>query len=115
MQAFPGIRDLGGDLVLAVAPAPARPRPGGGRFLIIIGLLLAILAGAGVFLLGNFGGGAAIGGGPTQVVVVAAQTIPIRHQIVEGDLTTTKISDNMPTQYGQTSAVANVGTEIRIT
>ncbi len=100
---------------MAVAPAPARPRPGGGRFLIIIGLLLAILAGAGVFLLGNFGGGAAIGGGPTQTVVVAAQTIPIRHQIVEGDLTTTKISGNIPNTYGKTSDVANLISEIQIT
>jgi Flp pilus assembly protein CpaB len=78
-------------------------------------LLLAILAGAGVFLLGNFGGGGAIGGGPSQVVVVAAQTIPIRHQIVEGDLTTTKISGNIPNTYGKTSDVTNLISEIQIT
>src|SRR5207245_10044643 len=103
MQAFPGIRDLGGDLVLAVAPAPARPRPGGGRFLIIIGLLLAILAGAGVFLLGNFGGGGgAIGGGPNETVVVAAQSIPIRHQLTDSALTPPKTSGPSQNRYTKT-------------
>ena len=68
-----------------------------------------------MFLLGNFSGGGSIGGGPTQVVVVAAQTIPIRHQIVEGDLTTTKISGNIPNTYGKTGDVANLVSEIQIT
>src|SRR5207245_10380430 len=108
MQAFPGIRDLGGDLVLAVASAPATPRLGGGRFLIIICLLLAILAGAGVFLLGNFGGGGgAIGGGPNETVVVAAQSITIRHQLTDSDLTTTKISGTL--QNTDTKAVDGKG------
>jgi len=100
---------------LAVAPAAARPRPGGGRFLIIIGLLLAILAGAGVFLIGNFGGGAAIGGGPTQTVIVASQTIPVRHQITDSDLTTAKISGSLPNTYSRTEDVKGLISEIQIT
>jgi Flp pilus assembly protein CpaB len=100
---------------LAVAPAAARPRPGGGRFLIIIGLLLAVLAGGGVFLLGNFGGGGGAIGGSSQIVaVVAAQTIPIRHQITDADLTTTKISGNIPNTYGKTSDVKDLISEIQI-
>ena len=100
---------------MAVAPAAARPRPGGGRFLIIIGLLLAILAGAGVFLLGNFGGGAAIGGGPSQTVIVASQTIPVRHQITDSDLTTAKISGSLPNTYSRTEDVKGLISEIQIT
>ncbi len=101
---------------MAVASAPARPRPGGGRFLIIIGLLLAILAGAGVFLLGNFGGGGgAIGGGPNETVVVAAQSIPIRHQITDADLTTTKISGTLQNTYTKTGDVKGLISEIQIT
>ena len=100
---------------MAVAPAPARPRPGGGRFLIIIGLLLAILAGAGVFLLGNFGGGATIGGGSSQTVIVASQNIPVRHQITDSDLTTAKISGNLPNTYSRTEDVKGLISEIQIT
>lgn len=101
---------------MAVASAPARPRPGGGRFLIIIGLLLAILAGAGVFLLGNFGGGGgAIGGGPSETVVVAAQSIPIRHQLTDADLTTTKISGTLQNTYTRPGDVKGLISEIQIT
>jgi len=101
---------------LAVASAPARPRPGGGRFLIIIGLLLAILAGAGVFLLGNFGGGGgAIGGGPSETVVVAAQSIPVRHQLTDADLTTTKISGTLQNTYTRPGDVKGLISEIQIT
>lgn len=100
---------------MAVASAPARPRPGGGRFLIIIGLLLAILAGAGVFLLGNFGGGGgAIGGGPNETVVVAAQSIPIRHQLTDADLTTTKISGTLQNTYTKPGDVKGLISEIQI-
>jgi len=100
---------------LAVASAPARPRPGGGRFLIIIGLLLAILAGGGVFLLGNFGGGGgAIGGGPNETVVVAAQSIPIRHQMTDADLTTTKISGTLQNTYTKPGDVKGLISEIQI-
>ena len=100
---------------MAVASAPARPRPGGGRFLIIIGLLLAILAGAGVFLLGNIGGGGgAIGGGPNETVVVAAQSIPIRHQMNDADLTTTKISGSLQNTYTRPGDVKGLISEIQI-
>ena len=72
------------------APA-ARPRPGGGRLFIIVGLLIAVLAGAGVFVLGGTlgSGGGGLGGGGNTVVVIAKQNIPLRHQITASDLTTT--------------------------
>ena len=72
------------------APA-ARPRPGGGRLFIIVGLLVALLAGAGVFVLGGTlgGGGGGIGGGGNITVVIAKQNISLRHQITASDLTTT--------------------------
>ncbi|HKV87455.1 MAG TPA: RcpC/CpaB family pilus assembly protein [Candidatus Dormibacteraeota bacterium] len=81
---------------MAVAPAPARPRPGGGRLFIIVGLLLAVLAFAGVFFLGNvLGGGGGVGGGaPTITVVVAKQAIPLRHTLSDSDLDTQKVSGN---------------------
>jgi len=101
---------------LAVAPAPARPRAGGGRFLIIIGLLVAVAAGGGVFLYGTlFGGGG--GGGVLSsgnTVVVAAQAIPVRHQITEADLTTTKVSPALPNTYAQTKDVKGLISELQI-
>jgi Flp pilus assembly protein CpaB len=77
---------------LAVAPAAARPRPGGGRLFIIVGVLLAALAFGGVFLLGNLGGGGAGLGGPSNTVVIAKQQIPLRHQITADDLELAKAS-----------------------
>ena len=77
---------------MAVAPAPARPRPGGGRLFIIVGLLLAVLAFGGVFLLGNTFGGGGGGGGPTTTVVVSKQAIPLRHTITTADLDVAKVS-----------------------
>jgi Flp pilus assembly protein CpaB len=76
---------------LAVAPAAARPRPGGGRLFIIVGLLLAVLAFGGVFLIGGATGGAGLGG-PSNTVVIAKQSIPLRHQITASDLETAKMS-----------------------
>ena len=72
------------------APA-ARPRPGGGRLFIIVGLLVALLAGAGVFVLGGTlgSGGGGLGGGGNITVVIAKQNISLRHQITASDLTTT--------------------------
>jgi len=100
---------------LAVAPsAPARPRPGGGRFLIIIGLLLAVAAGAGVFLLGNFSGGGTIGGGPSITVVVAKQAIPARHQITDADLDTTKVSGSLINTYEKPTDVRGLIAQIQI-
>ena len=100
---------------MAVAPAPARPRAGGGRFLIIIGLLVAVAAGGGVFLYGTLfggGGGGVLSGG--TVVVVAAQAIPVRHQITDADLTTTKISPVLPNTYTQTKDVKGLISELQI-
>jgi Flp pilus assembly protein CpaB len=100
---------------LAVAPAPARPRAGGGRFLIIIGLLVAVAAGGGVFLYGTLfggGGGGVLSGG--TFVVVAAQAIPVRHQITDADLTTTKISPVLPNTYTQTKDVKGLISELFI-
>jgi Flp pilus assembly protein CpaB len=102
---------------LAVAPAAARPRPGGGRLFIIVGLLLALVAFGAVFLLGSLGGGGAIGG-PSNVVVVAKQQIPLRHQITDADLTTAKISlsgdATLSNTYTATKDVLNLISEINI-
>ena len=103
---------------MAVAPAPARPRPGGGRLFIIVGLLLAVLAGAGAFFLGNLGGGASIGGGPTTTVVIAKQAIPLRHTITSEDLDTEKVSGTFTSAnntYVNKSDVVNLIAEIQIT
>jgi Flp pilus assembly protein CpaB len=103
---------------LAVAPAAARPRPGGGRLFIIVGLLLALVAFGAVFLLGNLGGGGAIGG-PTTTVVIAKQAIPLRHQITAADLSTAKISlagneSSLSNIYANTKDVENLIAEINI-
>jgi Flp pilus assembly protein CpaB len=99
------------------APA-ARPRPGGGRLFIIVGLLVALLAGAGVFLLGGtlssgVGGG---GGGGNIVVVVAKQNISLRHQITSADLTTVNGSGSYLSinSYQHTSDVLNKIAEVSI-
>jgi len=102
---------------LAVAPAAARPRPGGGRLFIIIGVILAIAAFGAVFFISSLGGGAAIGG-PTNTVVIAKQAIPLRHQITSADLETAKISVNgnasLQTTYANTTDVVNLISEINI-
>ena len=102
---------------MAVAPAAARPRPGGGRLFIIVGVLLAALAFGGVFLLGNVGGGGGLGG-PTNVVVIAKQTIPLRHQITAADLETAKASVNgnatLGNVYTTTADVVNKVAQINI-
>ena len=101
---------------MAVAPAAARPRPGGGRLFIIVGLLLAVLAFGAVFLIGGSGGG--VVGGPSQVVVVAKQAIPLRHQITAADLDTGKIqvtgSASTTNTYGNVTDVVNLIAEINI-
>ena len=103
---------------MAVAPAAARPRPGGGRLFIIVGLLLALVAFGAVFLLGNLGGGGAIGG-PSTTVVIAKQAISLRHQITAADLSTAKISlagneSSLANIYGNTKDVENLIAEINI-
>lgn len=103
---------------MAVAPAPARPRPGGGRLFIIVGLLLAILAGAGVFFLGgSIGGAGGIGGAPTTTVVIAKQSIAMRHAITASDLETAKVSGSFTSAnnvYANTSDVVNLIAQIQI-
>jgi Flp pilus assembly protein CpaB len=102
---------------LAVPAAAARPRPGGGRLFIIVGVLLAALAFGGVFLLGNVGGGAALGG-PTTTVVIAKQSIPLRHQITSADIETAKASVNgngsLANVYTNPNDVLNKIAEINI-
>jgi len=103
---------------LATAPAPARPRPGGGRLFIIVGLLLALLAGAGVFflpgLLGTSTGGGIQGG--NQTVVVAKQNIGLRHKITSADLTTASAAGSFIgiNAYQRPSDVVNLIAEINI-
>jgi Flp pilus assembly protein CpaB len=100
---------------LAVATAPARGRPGGGRLFIIVGLLLAILAGAGVFLLGGTVGSS--GGGATFTVVIAKQAIPLRHTITDSDLDTAKVSGSFTSvnnTYGNINDVKTLIAQIQI-
>ena len=104
---------------MAVAPAAARPRPGGGRLFIIIGVLLAIVAFGAVFLISSTGGGGGLGGGPTTSVVIAKQAIPLRHQITTADIEVAKASINgngtLSNTYGTTADVLNLISEINIT
>jgi len=81
-------------------------------------LLLAVLAGAGVFFLGNLTGGGAIGGGPTTTVVIALQAIPLRHAITAEDLATEKVSGAFTSAnntYANKSDVLNLIAEVQIT
>jgi len=103
---------------LAVAPAATRPRPGGGRLFIIVGLLLAVLAFGGVFLIGGATGGAGLGG-PSNTVVIAKQSIPLRHQITAADLETAKMSvagnATLANTYDNVNNVLSLISEINIT
>ncbi|HET9783227.1 MAG TPA: RcpC/CpaB family pilus assembly protein [Candidatus Dormibacteraeota bacterium] len=91
---------------MAVAPAAARPRPGGGRLFIIVGVLLAVVAFGAVFFLSSLTGGGSIGGGPTTSVVIAKQSIPLRHQITLADIEVAKASVNGNASLGNTYAAA---------
>ena len=103
---------------MATAPAPARPRPGGGRLFIIVGLLLALLAGAGVFFLPGILGTNSSGNisGGSQVVVVAKQNIALRHQITSADLTTANAAGSFiaVNAYQRPTDVVNLIAEINI-
>jgi Flp pilus assembly protein CpaB len=100
---------------LATAPAPARPRPGGGRLFIIVGLLLALLAGAGVFFLGSLGGGGGgIAGGSRVTVVTAATSIPLRAPIKAEDLTTEDVTGVFVNTYTKISDVVNLIAQVNI-
>lgn len=104
---------------MAVAPAAARPRPGGGRLFIIIGVLLAIVAFGAVFFISSLGGGGAAIGGPSTTVVIAKQAIPLRHQLTAADVEIAKASVNgnasLSNTYGATSDVMGLITELNIT
>lgn len=80
---------------------------------------MAVLAFGAVFLLGNtVGGGGAIGGGPTITVVIAKQTIPLRHTITLADLDTEKVAGNFTNAgntYSSTNDVLNLVSEVTIT
>lgn len=79
---------------------------------------MAVLAFVAVFVLGNtLGGGGGIGGAPTVTVVVAKQTIPLRHQITLADLDTSKVSGsftNVNNTYATPNDVVNLISEINI-
>ncbi len=81
-------------------------------------MILAILAGAGVFLLGGLvGGGSGIGGGPTTTVVIAKQAIALRHAITADDLDTEKVSGTFTSVnnvYSNKTDVVNLIAEIQI-
>ena len=81
-------------------------------------MLLAVLAGAGVFLIGQLGGGGAIGGGPTSTVVIAKQSIPLRHAITIDDLDTQKVTGaftGVNNTYANKTDLINLIAEIQIT
>jgi Flp pilus assembly protein CpaB len=103
---------------LAVAPAAARPRPGGGRLFIIVGFLLAAVAFGAVILIGSLGGGGGGFGGPSTPVVIAKQAIPVRHQITLADLDIAHASVNgsasLNNTYGNINDVLNKISEISI-
>ena len=104
---------------MAVAPAATRPRPGGGRLFIIVGVLLAVVAFGAVFFLSSLTGGGSIGGGPTTSVVIAKQGIPLRHQITAADIEIAKASVNgnasLANTYATTTDVMGLVSEINIT
>lgn len=82
---------------MAVAQAPARPRAGGGRLFIIVGVILALVGfGLAVVLGGALGGGrgGVVGGNANNLVVYAAKDIGLRTQITTQDqLTVTAVPD----------------------
>lgn len=103
---------------MAVAPAAARPRPGGGRLLLIVGFLIAALAFGATVLISTLGGGGGGFGGPTTPVVIAKQAIPLRHQITKDDLDIAKAAltggNSLNNTYGNLNDVVNKISEINI-
>jgi Flp pilus assembly protein CpaB len=79
-------------------------------------LILAVAAGAGVFLLGGTVGSGG-GGGATTTVVYAKQAIPLRHTITDADLDTQKVSGpftSINNTYVNKSDVLNLIAQIQI-
>ncbi|HEY8681066.1 MAG TPA: RcpC/CpaB family pilus assembly protein [Candidatus Dormibacteraeota bacterium] len=89
---------------MAVAQAPARPRSGGGRIFIIIGLVLALVAFGLVVLFSSIGN--RVGGGgascPCSLVVYASKDIALRTQITTLDQVKVK---SIPDAYKPAGAV----------
>jgi Flp pilus assembly protein CpaB len=88
---------------VAVAQAPARPRSGGGRIFIIIGLVLALVAFGLVVLFSSFGGArTGTGACPCSLVVYANKDIALRTQITTLDQVKVK---SIPDAYKPAGAV----------
>ena len=89
---------------MAVAQAPARPRAGGGRLFIILGVILALVGFGLAVVLGNLGGAAKGGGAgcPCDLVVYAAKDIGLRTQITTQDQVVVK---PIPDAYKPAGAV----------
>jgi Flp pilus assembly protein CpaB len=89
---------------VAVAQAPARPRAGGGRIFIIIGLVLALVGFGLAVLLGSLGHGVTGGGAgcPCDLVVYAAKDIGLRTQITTLDQVKVK---SIPDTYKPAGAI----------
>lgn len=89
---------------MAVAQAPARPRAGGGRIFIIIGLVLALVGFGLAVLLGSLHGTGGGGGGscPCDLVVYANKDIALRTQIATIDQVKVK---SIPDTYKPAGAV----------
>ena len=86
---------------------------------IIIGLLLAAVAFGLVIFIGSLGGGGGALGGPSTPVVIAKQAIPLRHQITSNDIEIAHASLNgdgsLNNTYGNVNDVVNKISEINIT
>jgi Flp pilus assembly protein CpaB len=80
-------------------------------------LILAVAAGAGVFLLSGTVG-SSTGAGPQTTVVFAKQAIPARHTITDADLDTQKVSGaftSINNTYLNKTDVVNLISQIQIT
>lgn len=76
---------------------------------IIIGLLLALVAAGGVYLVGTTFGAGGIVGGSSTTVVIAKQAIPVRHQITAADLDTEKVTATLTGTYTKASDIVSQG------
>jgi len=98
---------------VAVAPQAApRPRAGGGRLFIILGVVMFLVATGILIALGTFtrggGNGGTVGGANTKVVY-AAKDIPLRTQILSQDQITVKTvpSDLVPGAFTLDSGISD--------
>ena len=86
---------------------------------IIVGLILALAAGAGVFFIGSLlgGGGGGLGSSANITVVIAKQAIPLRHSITADDLDTQLVSGAFAkiNTFSNKSDLVNLIAEIQIT